>query len=241
MLRQFATVLKLYDRVLDIKPNDPDVMAAKAGIYQAQGKLQEAAGFLSEINWQTPSEKAYGIKMDQLRFERNYAEAIRLLQARLAQFHFDSDFEKNRVQVWLADGQRLAGDTAGAKVSAEQARNTLEQVFGDQPDNLTRLIRLSYIYALTGQKDLALKAAERAVMLCPRAKDPVDGPFYEENLAIIQTIVGENTRAISTLTQLLHTPYVQLSVTSAILRLSSYWDPLRSDPRFQKLCEEKQP
>jgi tetratricopeptide (TPR) repeat protein len=240
MLRRFPAALKLYDRVLDITPKDPDMMAAKAGIYQAQGNLQEAARLLSEINEQTPGE-AFGAKIFQLQLERNCGEAVRLLQTRLAQFHFDSDFEKNRVQVWLADGQRLAGDTAGAKVSAEQARNTLEQVFGDQPDNLTRLIRLSYIYALTGQKDLALKAAERAVMLCPRAKDPVDGPFYEENLAIIQTIVGENTRAISTLTQLLHTPYVQLSVTSAILRLSSYWDPLRSDPRFQKLCEEKQP
>ena len=50
MLRQFPAALKLYDRVLDITPNDPDVMAAKASIYQAQGNLQEAARFLSEIN-----------------------------------------------------------------------------------------------------------------------------------------------------------------------------------------------
>ena len=56
MLRQFPAALKLYDRVLDITPNDPDVMAAKAGIYQAQGNLQEAARFLSEINEQTPNE-----------------------------------------------------------------------------------------------------------------------------------------------------------------------------------------
>ena len=53
--RQFSAALKLYDRVLDITPNDPDVMAAKAGVYQTQGNLQEAAKFLSEINWQTPS------------------------------------------------------------------------------------------------------------------------------------------------------------------------------------------
>jgi TolB-like protein/Tfp pilus assembly protein PilF/predicted Ser/Thr protein kinase len=241
MLRQFPAALKLYDRVLDITPNDPDMMAAKAGIYQSQGNLQEAARFLSEINQQTPSTETFLTKIVQLQLERNYGEAVRLLETRLAQFHFGSDFEKNRVQVLLADAQRLAGDTAGAKVRAEQARNTLEQVFRDQPDNLTRLKRLSYVYALTGQKDLALKAAERAVMLCPRAKDPTDGPSYEENLAIIQTIVGENTRAISTLTQLLHTPYVQLSVTPALLGLSPYWDPLRSDPRFQKLCQEKQP
>ena len=59
MLRQFPAALKLYDRALDITPNDPDVMAAKASIYQAQGNLQEAARLLSEINGQTPSEDAF--------------------------------------------------------------------------------------------------------------------------------------------------------------------------------------
>ena len=43
-----------------------------------------------------------------------------------------------------------------------------------------------------GEKDLALKLAERAIMLLPRAKDPVHGPRLEENLAVIQTMVGEN-------------------------------------------------
>ena len=96
MLRQFPAALKLYDRVLDIMPNDPDVMAAKASIYQAQGNLQEAARFLSEINEQTPSEDTFAIKITQLRLERNYGEAIRLLQARLAQFHFDSAVRQGR-------------------------------------------------------------------------------------------------------------------------------------------------
>ena len=59
MLRQFPTALKLYDRALDIMPNDPDVMASKASIYQAQGNLQEAARLLSQINEQTPSEDAF--------------------------------------------------------------------------------------------------------------------------------------------------------------------------------------
>jgi TolB-like protein/cytochrome c-type biogenesis protein CcmH/NrfG len=109
MLRQFPAVLKLYDRVLDIKPNDPDAMAAKAGVYQAQGKLQEAGGILSEIHWQTPSEKAFGIKIDQLRFEQNYADAARLLQARLAQFNFGSEYDRAGSQIVLAFAQRLAG------------------------------------------------------------------------------------------------------------------------------------
>ena len=55
-LRQFPTALKLYDRALDIKPNDQDVIAAKASIYQAQGNLEEAARLLSQITVQTPSQ-----------------------------------------------------------------------------------------------------------------------------------------------------------------------------------------
>ena len=94
-----------------------------------------------------------------------------------------------------------------------------------------------------GEKDSALKAAERAIMLLPSAKDAVNGPGLEENLALIQTIFGENSRAISTLTRLLQTPYDSwfygpTPITPALLRLDPIWDPLRADPAFQKLCWE---
>jgi serine/threonine-protein kinase len=97
-----------------------------------------------------------------------------------------------------------------------------------------------------GEKELALKEAERAIKLLPSAKDRVWGPACEENLALIQTMFGENSQAIPTLTRLLQTPYNSwfyglAPVTPALLRLDPLWDPLRSDPAFQKLCEEKQP
>jgi serine/threonine protein kinase len=244
-LRQFPTALKLCDRALDITPNDPNMMAAKAGIYQAQGNLQEAAKFLSGINEQTPSEAALEVKIIQLRLERNYGGLVRLLEARLAQFHFDSQYDKGRDQVVLAFTQRLAGDTAGAKVTAGQARITFEQLYRDQPDNYLLAVRLSQAYAVMGEKDSALKTAERATMLVPRSKNPATGAGYEENLAFIQTMLGENNRAISTLTQLLQTAYdswlyAPTPITPALLRLDPIWDPLRADPAFQKLCGEKQ-
>jgi tetratricopeptide (TPR) repeat protein len=131
MLRQFPAALKVEDRVMDITPNNPSVIASKASIYQAQGNLQEAARLLAAINEQTPSEHAFAVKITQLRLERNYLEAVQLFQARPTQFDFDSDDEKAFDQLALALVQRLAGDTAGAKITAERARNTLEQLCRD--------------------------------------------------------------------------------------------------------------
>jgi predicted Zn-dependent protease len=167
-----------------------------------------------------------------------------LLQARLAQFHFASKLDKSRDQLVLAITQRLAGDATGGKATAEQARNTLEQLYRDQPDNVPLAIYLSQAYAAVGKTDLALKAAERTIVLLPSAKDAVAGPAMEENLALIQTTIGEKSHAISTLTHLLKTSYFSwfygAPVTPVLLRLDPIWDSLRTDPAFQKLCEEKQ-
>jgi TolB-like protein/Tfp pilus assembly protein PilF len=244
-LRQFPRALKLLDLALDILPNDPSQLAAKALMYQAEGNLEQAATLLSEITVQTPYEFVFVIKITQLRLERNYAEAVRLLQTRQTQFHFASEIEKGINQVLLALLQHLAGDAASAKATAEQARNTLESLHKDQQDNALFAANLSLNYAVLGNKELALKEAERAVTLLPRAKDQMTGPALEENLALIQTIFGENSRAISTLTRLLQTPYSGLLygtvVTPALLRLDPLWDPLRNDPDFQKLISEPEP
>jgi TolB-like protein/Tfp pilus assembly protein PilF len=252
MFRQFPAALTLYDRVLDITPNDPDGMGAKASIYQAQGNLQEAAKLLVDVNARTPAQFLFETKIVQLRLERNLGEAVRLLQARLAQSHVASQDEKASEQVFFALTQRVAGDTAGAKITAEQARNTLEHLYRDQSDNLQALgpraradlaLQLSLACAVMGEKDPAIKTAEGAIMLLPRTNDAAAGPVYEENLALIETIVGENSPAISAFNQLLQTAYSSwyygpAPITPALLRLDPIWDPLRSDPTFLKLIED---
>jgi hypothetical protein len=97
-----------------------------------------------------------------------------------------------------------------------------------------------------GDKNSALKEAERAIALKPSAEYGASSPGLNENLALVRTIIGENTGAISILAQLLEVPYSSGSslygtpITPALLRLDPAWDPLRADPAFRKLYEAKQ-
>jgi TolB-like protein/Tfp pilus assembly protein PilF len=242
--RQFPAALKLYNRTLDITPNDPARMASKAGIYQAEGNLQEAAKLLVAVHAQTPSFWTLAAKITQLRLERNLGEAIRLLQARLAQFRYASEVEKINNQLWLALTQRLNGDTAGANVTAAQARSMLESLCKNQPENALLVAGLSLANAVLDEKESALKEAERAITLSPSIKDQVRGPACEEVLALVETMVGENSHAISTLTRLLQTPYVSflyasLPITPALLRPRSALGPVALRSGFSKTVRGK--
>ena len=240
-LRRFDNALNLYDRALDIRPNDADLLASKAGIYQAQGNLTEAAKCLVNVNALTPSYEAVPAKVAQLVFERNYREAVQLLETRFAQFQFGSEVELGIFQEFLASSRLLTGDIPGAKASAEQARKILEVLCKNQPDNDFPAIFLARAYAILGEKDSAYKEAERVRALL--RNDAIRGPGAEENLALIEINFGDNARAISILAHLLQIPYQSsiyaTPVTPALLRLDPTWDALRSDPTFQKLCQDK--
>jgi TolB-like protein/Tfp pilus assembly protein PilF len=239
-LRQFPKAEKLYDLALEILPNELSLMALKASIYQAEGNLREAAKLLEQVNAQTNSDVAVRIKLAQLRFEQN-PEAMRWVQDRQARLDFAAGIVKGTKQVGIALAQHVAGDTASSRATAEQARNTLEPLKNDQPDNAFVAAALAVAYAMLDKKDSALNEAQRATTLLPSAKDRLSGPAFEENLALVEMIVGENTRAIATLTRLLQTPYggwlySPTPITPALLRLDPIWDALRVDPAFQRLC-----
>jgi TolB-like protein/predicted Zn-dependent protease len=245
-LRQFPRAEKLYDRALDILPNEVSIMALKASIYQAEGNLHEAAKLLAQINLETNSDVANRIRLTQWRLERNHTEATRWVQGRQDRLRLFSGIDKGSKQLGNALVYRVAGDTAQAEAFAEQARNTIEPLRKEQPDNAFVAAALAVGYAMLDEKDSALNEAQRAITLVPSNKDRLSGPAFEENLALVEMIIGENSRAIATLTRLLQTPYSgwlysPAPITPALLRLDPIWDPLRADRAFQKLCEEKQP
>jgi TolB-like protein/cytochrome c-type biogenesis protein CcmH/NrfG len=244
-VRQFRKAENLYDRALDILPNEVSIMALKASIYQAQGNLQEAARLLAQVNGQTNSDVAVRIKLTQFRLERNHTEATQWVQGLQDRLGEVSGIEKASRQLGNAWVHRVAGNTAQAKAFAEQARNTLEPLRKEQLDNAFVAAALAVAYAMLDEKESALNEAQRALTVLS-TKDRLARPAFEENLALVEMIVGENSRAIAILTRLLQTPYggwlySPAPITPALLRLDPIWDPLRTDPVFQKLCEKNQP
>ena len=170
--------------------------------------------------------------------ERHFDEAIQLIHSRLTEYRDLSDIERFFNPYFLVLAQEYAGDARGARATAQQMLGPLETLSQKDPDNRNFAQALSLIRAVLGQKDAAIKEAERAITLLPSGKDAVDGPRGEENLAFVEVLVGDKNRAIPRLQRLLEIPYTNC-LTPALLRLHPQWDPLRADPAFQKLCEEK--
>ena len=91
---------------------------------------------------------------------------------------------------------------------------------------------LAIAYALLGRRADALREGKRAADNLPVSRDACDGADLQEDLAYVETLVGEHDAAIKRLAYLLTVPS-GASVT--FLRLDPMWDPLRSTPGFQQL------
>src|SRR6266545_1153402 len=134
------------------------------------------------------------------------------------------------------------GDNVNAQKAFELARPAFEAAVKEAPESSYRHANLGWLYGFMGRKDDAIREGQRAVELKPEWKDAVDGALMNCYLALIYTRVGEKELAIPLITRLLKTPgavdSVDYSITVNDLKYRWEWDPLRNDPRFQKLLEQ---
>jgi TolB-like protein/Tfp pilus assembly protein PilF len=241
-LRRFPEALGKLEQILNITPDDIDTLVLKARIAQAEGDLLRASALLAPLRLGADYANALETQVYQAILESRPAPVISQLKEILTKPDQALGYYNGELRFWLGWAQEVAGDHAGARASWSQARSELEPFLKEQPENFVLLGDLALTNMALGDNAAALTLAERAIGIMPIEKDALLGPRPLDILARVAARIGQSERSISTLEKLLSIPYeaplaANPPLTPALLRLDPMFEPLRKDPRFQKLVK----
>ena len=246
VLRRFPETLRKVEQILDITPDDLDTLATKAAIAQAQGDLPRASALLAPLHFTADRPEGLETQVYQAILERRPAQIIPRLKEVLVTPDPALGHWNGELRFWLGWAQEVAGDHAAAQESWQRARDDLEPFLKEQPENFKIIGDIALINVGLGNKAAALALAEQAIAASPIEKDALTGFSPTEILARVAARLGESDRAIVALQRLLSVPYqsplaVGVPLTPALLRLDPMFDPLRNDPRFEKILSSRAP
>jgi Flp pilus assembly protein TadD len=234
-VRSYQQCAEAKDRVIAIQPNEPGLKLQRAMLeisWLADTRPLHAA--IEKISADDPahaeSEKLNGARFFLALYERDPVTAGRTVAA-LPEKDLNDDVGFGRA-FWTGLVARMQGDVVGAHAAFDEARSVQEQLARARPDSGARLSGLGLIDAGLGRKEDAIREGRRALELTPVARDSLQGPEVVTNLAAIYAWTGERDLAIE---QLQIAAKVPNGVHYGDLRLDPTWDPLRGDPRFEKI------
>ncbi len=238
LLGRHAEAIAVLDRVLAIVPDNAETRATRGLVYLGwkadTGSLRQT---IDAILAQGPSAivSAANFWFFCALAERDPAAAERALVAlgdNPCWFEDAINLSRSFGEGVLA---RMIKDEARARTAFEAARAQQEKIVQAQPDYGPALCVLGLIDAALGRKDLALEEGRRAIALMPPEKDVVNGSRVLQYFAITAAWAGDKELALQQLEAGLRAPAASSMLSYGALKLFPVWDPLRGDPRFEKI------
>jgi TolB-like protein/class 3 adenylate cyclase/Tfp pilus assembly protein PilF len=239
-LRHYADVQRVLDRAIALTPKDASLRALRAQI---------------ELDWHADPRPLISTIETILAEDSGEAKNIADLWLRGSLCQRDFDTAARALHTLPIDGCRddtiwfprfwcegvvaqLRGDKAGARAAFTNARTEAAKLVADQPAYAEAHCVLGMAEAALGHKEDAIREGRRAVELLPVTKDALIGPKLVQYLSLIYAWTGEKDLALEQLAVAARIPGY---LSYGQLRLHPDWDPLRGDPRFEKIVASLAP
>ena len=229
-LRRYPEAREVFDRGLALTPANLALIEDKAAAFLGEGDLPGARATLDAASRAVEPTALVAFIAYYLDLVWVLGDEQQHLLLRLTPSAFDDD--RGSWAICLSQAYALKGDAANVHTYAEEARKAYEEQLRATPDDPARRLALGLSLAYLGRKEEAIREGERGVALAPVSKDGLNGPYYQHQLARIYMLVGEPEKALDQIEPLLKIPYV---LSPGWLKIDPNFDPLRKNPRFQKL------